>query len=87
MFYDPIGSNECRYTTGPRQARNAPKNEATSLVYKLLIHDSASVTSAELPYVLEAIEVLTYYGKTVIIAAGGVNVNHYTLRIGNKDGK
>ena len=41
----------------------------------------------ELAYVVEALEVLTYYGKTVTVLAGGGNVNHYTLRIGNKDGQ
>jgi hypothetical protein len=67
--------------------RKYPRNEGAALVYKLLIHDSASVSSMELPYVVEALEVLTYYGKNIIVTAGGGNVNHYTLRIGNKDGK
>jgi hypothetical protein len=86
MFYEsPLYESPPRYPSKPLTVRSAPKNDAASLVYKLLIHDSATVSSMDLAYVVEALEVLTFYGKAVKVAAGGTNVNHYCLSITNKD--
>jgi hypothetical protein len=84
-MWDDLYGWKYKYANTPTPVRKSPKNEAAALVYKLLLYDSSPVDSMELAYVVDALEVLTYYGNTILVSAGGGNVNHYTLKIGNKD--
>lgn len=90
MFDDyPIGETPNRYLSSyKKRARSAPRNEAASLVYKLLLYADADVPGMNVPYVVEALEVLTYYGKAVSVTAvtNRENAeNEYRLRVTNKD--